>query len=369
MPSDRGDLFAGYVRAVCDGPSNHKCVVKNSEVAPARLGRFCPTFLVGLRYVAFADALRRIFSQEHLVNTCDCKVFEWWCWLRWYLNAVFSQFSCARLESEDTSAWSSLFIWEFWHVGNPWVLRVVLPCPLSVPQILASDARGPGFNSRAALSAFTEDDPRTQTFVRTWVLGTGSLRNLCPTLTGCGGSSRSRPAEERRDEELQDRMPGEFRIDFGWSFDLSFAHESVSVLHVRPSRTRLRAARLEVSFTLRSCCFRCQEGDSNQLFLAKSLRLSWLFWWSCGMISSGKNGKIAPSCVRLQRSLFLPRKMQMCQCLKPFHGWISLSVILVLVCLRFHVDFFPTASLISFVLVVGSQSRSFTRATAVTRWI
>ena len=48
---------------------------------------FPPTIFVGLRYVAFADALRSFFSQEHFVHH-DCVVFEWWYWTgfgrRWY---------------------------------------------------------------------------------------------------------------------------------------------------------------------------------------------------------------------------------------------------------------------------------------------
>ena len=48
------------------------------------------------------------------------------------------------------------------------------------------------------------------------VLRTGSLRNLYPALTGCGGSPRTRPAEERRDKELQNWTLGEFGIDFDW---------------------------------------------------------------------------------------------------------------------------------------------------------
>ena len=63
--------------------------------------------------------------------------------------------------------------------------------------------------------------------------------------------------------------------------------------------------------------FSCQEEDPHQLYLAKSLRLSCLFGWSCGMISSGEIGKIASSCSRSNAHCFCPgtcRCLFWCQC-------------------------------------------------------
>ena len=67
---------------------------------------------------------------------------------------------------------------------------------------------------------------------------------------------------------------------------------------------------------------------------------------------------------------FLGNKQMIIQgsMLTALQGWISLSVILVLVCLRFHVDF-SNRQLVFLCSRCGFTIRSSTRATAVTRWI